>query len=218
MSTLSLGSHLVVGRGLYTHHGIYIGNQRVIHYSGMASGLDKGCVEVTSLKSFAQGKAVRIKQYRKIAFSGTQICQRAQSRLGEYRYSILFNNCEHFATWCVTGEHSSEQIQAAIQSTGSAAASHLISRKLVEKSTGPVVRSLIANSAREATRSLVSRSAIQGASRLIVGTGAGGLTTAGLGLVGVAGGATIVPIVAALTVAVSTTYVFNKVLDFFNDW
>ncbi|TPG83737.1 lecithin retinol acyltransferase family protein [Pseudomonas mandelii] len=34
MPTLPAGSHLIVGRGLYTHHGIYVGQDHVIHYSG----------------------------------------------------------------------------------------------------------------------------------------------------------------------------------------
>ncbi|WP_371877863.1 lecithin retinol acyltransferase family protein [Pseudomonas chlororaphis] len=36
MPTFLAGSHLIVGRGIYTHHGIYVGYDQVIHYSGMA--------------------------------------------------------------------------------------------------------------------------------------------------------------------------------------
>jgi hypothetical protein len=31
-------------------------------------------------------------------------------RLGEDRYSVLTNNCEHFCEWCVRGEHRSYQV------------------------------------------------------------------------------------------------------------
>ena len=34
------------------------------------------------------------------------------SRIGEQRYNLLFNNCEHFATWCKTGRHRSEQVDS----------------------------------------------------------------------------------------------------------
>ena len=33
------------------------------------------------------------------------------SRLGEQRYNLLFNNCEHFAHWCKTGRHRSSQVE-----------------------------------------------------------------------------------------------------------
>ena len=36
------------------------------------------------------------------------------SRLGEQNYNLLFNNCEHFATWCKTGRHSSGQVDSVI--------------------------------------------------------------------------------------------------------
>ena len=37
------------------------------------------------------------------------------SRIGEQDYNLLFNNCEHFATWCKTGRHRSSQIDSAIE-------------------------------------------------------------------------------------------------------
>jgi hypothetical protein len=32
-------------------------------------------------------------------------------RIGEQRYNLLFNNCEHFAHWCKTGRHRSAQVE-----------------------------------------------------------------------------------------------------------
>jgi hypothetical protein len=42
---------------------------------------------------------------------GDVVVRRAESRLGEKKYNLLFNNCEHFATWCKTGIATSRQIQ-----------------------------------------------------------------------------------------------------------
>ncbi|MEX3916392.1 lecithin retinol acyltransferase family protein [Paraburkholderia sp. BR10872] len=44
MSTrfLSVGTHLATKRASYRHHGIYIGNGRVIHYAGLSR-----CLRVT---------------------------------------------------------------------------------------------------------------------------------------------------------------------------
>jgi hypothetical protein len=33
------------------------------------------------------------------------------ARLGEQRYNLVFNNCEHFAIWCKTGRHRSTQVE-----------------------------------------------------------------------------------------------------------
>lgn len=35
---------------------------------------------------------------------------RAKSRIGEEKYTLPFNNCEHFAIWCKTGVHESHQV------------------------------------------------------------------------------------------------------------
>ena len=31
--------------------------------------------------------------------------------MGKKKYNLLFNNCEHFATWCKTGINESQQVQ-----------------------------------------------------------------------------------------------------------
>ncbi|MEH6616887.1 MAG: lecithin retinol acyltransferase family protein [Porticoccus sp.] len=43
-------------------------------------------------------------------FSVEAVMERAESRLGEFAFDIVFNNCEHFSTWCKTGISNSEQI------------------------------------------------------------------------------------------------------------
>jgi hypothetical protein len=44
-------------------------------------------------------------------FSPDEIAQRALSQLGKDGYSLLFNNCEHFAVWCATDVRESEQVR-----------------------------------------------------------------------------------------------------------
>ena len=39
-----------------------------------------------------------------------EVLARARSRLGEKKYCLLSNNCEHFARWCKTGLHESDQV------------------------------------------------------------------------------------------------------------
>lgn len=43
-------------------------------------------------------------------YTNEETLQRAFSQLGRRGYSLLGNNCEHWARWCRAGEHYSEQI------------------------------------------------------------------------------------------------------------
>ena len=38
--------------------------------------------------------------------------RRARSRLGEDRYRLLTNNCEHFCEWCLRDDHRSYQLES----------------------------------------------------------------------------------------------------------
>lgn len=111
----AMGEHLISPRSAYTHHGIYTGNGNVIHYSGLADGLNLagGVIEETSLETFSTGNGFTIKTHPNPRFSGEAAVKRARSRLGETQYNLLSNNCEHFCEWCINGEHRSEQIEQA---------------------------------------------------------------------------------------------------------
>ena len=65
--------------------------------------------EVT-LAEFAHGHPVWVRQSPGARFAGVEAVQRAYSRIGEDRYRLISNNCEHFCTWCLYGESRSEQI------------------------------------------------------------------------------------------------------------
>ena len=47
--------------------------------------------------------------------------RRAQTQLGRPGYNLLFDNCQHFAAWCVTGERTSHQMETAFLVAGAAA-------------------------------------------------------------------------------------------------
>ncbi len=47
-------------------------------------------------------------------YSAEETVARARSRIGETKYTIPFNNCEHFAIWCKTGVAESYQINSLI--------------------------------------------------------------------------------------------------------
>jgi hypothetical protein len=106
-----LGAHLVSPRQGYCHHGIYVGNGRVVHYAGWCESLQAGPVEEVPLVRFAANRPVWI-EYRPLpGFAAGQVVARARSRLGESRYRLLTNNCEHFCTWCRYGCPRSDQVR-----------------------------------------------------------------------------------------------------------
>jgi hypothetical protein len=106
-----LGSWLVTPRRGYTHHGIYIGRNQVVHYAGLAHRWRRGPVEVVTVSEFSGGHGVGVRRTPSPNFDGALVAQRALSRIGENRYHILTNNCEHFCAWCVDGLSRSQQVE-----------------------------------------------------------------------------------------------------------
>jgi hypothetical protein len=109
-----LGAHLVTSRGGYEHHGIYAGAGKVVHYAGFAAGHCRGPVVEVTLDCFAAGNAIAIRLHPCAQYMGTEAVQRARSRLGENRYRLLTNNCEHFCAWCLSGESRSQQVETCL--------------------------------------------------------------------------------------------------------
>ncbi len=105
-----LGSHLITPRAFYSHHGIYVGNGRVIHYAGLAHGWRRGPVEEVSLEHFAHGHSIWVRPGPR-RFDPGAVVERARSRLGERNYHILTNNCEHFCAWVLRDENRSSQVE-----------------------------------------------------------------------------------------------------------
>jgi len=112
------GDHVCVKRpsGIY-HHGIFLGGGQVIHFSGGETGSKTDAeIRIDSLETFGGSWLVEVRSYANPP-DPELVIERAQSRLGERGYHLVFNNCEHFARWCVTGEHLSEQVTVVATST-----------------------------------------------------------------------------------------------------
>jgi lecithin:retinol acyltransferase len=105
-----VGAHIVTPRSVYTHHGIYVGEGRVIQYGGLSRGLCRGRVEEVSLSQFARGRKIWVRSEGSSSFDREEVIHRARLRLGENGYHPLKNNCEHFCEWCVRGEPRSYQV------------------------------------------------------------------------------------------------------------
>ena len=110
------GDHIYIDFGTYTHHGIDCGDGTAIHYTGERL---RGIITRTSIAEFSCSQQISIKQYGNSDLPEIVI-MRAESRLGENEYNLIFNNCEHFAAWCKTGKHESEQVNRVAATTASA--------------------------------------------------------------------------------------------------
>jgi hypothetical protein len=110
-----LGAHLTTSRRGYSHHGVYVGGGRVVHYSGLSGFWQCGPVEEVSLSRFANAHPVRLVNHPESQYSPEEIVRRARSRLGENDYRLLTNNCEHFCNWCLSGISRSAQVERRLQ-------------------------------------------------------------------------------------------------------
>ena len=104
---MAAADHLEVPRqhGLFNHHGIDLGDGTVAHY------LEGREILRSPLEEFSQGQPLQVISHIDASPVGVTL-RRAMGRLGEQDYNLLFNNCEHFATWCKTGRHRSEQVDS----------------------------------------------------------------------------------------------------------
>lgn len=155
---LYIGEHLVSPRNIYTHHGLYIGDNKVIHYSGLGSGIHTGSVEETTLDKFQAGNSFRIKKHPKCKYDPDEIVARARSRIGEDCYNLLSNNCEHFVNWCIDGDQKSEQVDLVV--VGSKALINMKRALKLAKKAKPLVSKELLN------LKSISKLAIRGAHRL----------------------------------------------------
>ena len=115
------GDHLVTARTGYEHHGLYLGQEQVIHYTPDG-------VLLTSLDGFCAGQSCRVRPHPCRRHDADASICRACRRLHEQGYSLLFNNCEHFVTWCIEGTSGSNQVRNAAVVTASVPAAVALSR------------------------------------------------------------------------------------------
>ncbi|KAI6657341.1 NC domain protein [Oopsacas minuta] len=95
---------------LANHYGVYIGDEGVIHFS-------QDGIKLMSYDEFASGYEVSLKRYD-ATHPREQIVEVARYYLKHPEewddYSLVFNNCEHFASFCATGKKKSGQVQKAV--------------------------------------------------------------------------------------------------------
>ena len=109
-----LGAHLITPFLGYTHHGIFVGDGKVVHYGALLYDVIRKPVEEVTLAAFAEGRAIYVVTHAEAHFDAAEVVRRARARLGEKRYRLLTNNCEHFVEWCLHDVHRSFEVDTAL--------------------------------------------------------------------------------------------------------
>jgi hypothetical protein len=114
---MARADHIYVRRLGYQHHGIEAGDGTVLHYTGEVGRKSNAAVRRTPIGEFSKGTSIHAKTYGR-SDPPDVVMERATSRLSEAQYNLFSNNCEHFATWCKTGQVKSEQVKDVAAVTG----------------------------------------------------------------------------------------------------
>lgn len=127
----------------YSHYGIDLGNGKVAHFQA-DSYWDRhnSTIVETTLDNFVKdGKLKRLENVEYL-YSREEVVERAYQVMGTNfgGYSILDNNCEHFALWCVTGSKRSKQYELLKYSI------HTVKRPIatVSRPIAPISRKMLA--------------------------------------------------------------------------
>lgn len=110
---MARGDHIKVWRSFYWHHGVDCGDGTVVHLSGEPARRFDAVVRRIPREEFLRGGEARIVRHREPLGVDAALA-RALGCLGQRGYSVVWNNCEHFARWCVVDRHESKQVHSAI--------------------------------------------------------------------------------------------------------
>ena len=121
------GDHIYVKRSsrFYKHHGIYMGDGKVIHVSGSVREKVSPEVRESDLSLFLKGKAPKKVTYH-TRLPASETIRTAKKLLRDGSYSMVLNNCEHFAAYCATGKKKSMQVRKIVAGLSTAAAGIVI--------------------------------------------------------------------------------------------
>lgn len=112
MSKAKYGDIIYTKHKLYKHYAIYINDNSVIHYDGKIDDiwLRKMCIRKSTMDRFLDGKNKYYIYNNEAGYSPKDTVNRAKSRIGEKKFNLIWNNCEHFAMWCKIGKNESYQV------------------------------------------------------------------------------------------------------------
>lgn len=200
---MQVGDHLVTPRTGYSHHGLYIGNQEVIHYEGKF-GSDSGRITKVTLAEFCEGASCHVRDYSLRVYGRKESIERACKRLGEQDYNVILNNCEQFVAWCIMGIGYSEQINTVVSAA-------IETKALMETQGTQAVVSYVAQSTlAENTARQVATAVVPTSAALVTGSAISGGTVAlasGLSI------ASVTPLAVPIAAGAIVGYGVKKLID-----
>ena len=111
------GAHIRVQVDNLYHHGIFVGDNKVVQFGlPMSIYQDPATIKVllSPVEDFLNGGFLEVRIYdkkeKKLKNKDSEIVKIALSKVGEGDYSLLYNNCEHLANFCVFGKKISSQV------------------------------------------------------------------------------------------------------------
>lgn len=202
---MARGDHFFVWRrhrGIpFQHHGIDLGDGTVIHFTdgqqgiagpgGSAADFEIRRTPIEVVTREGQDEIHVIEHPRRL--NADHVIRRAERQVGRRSYDLFFDNCEHFACWCVVGRSESRQVNAACQRAGAASVKAIAAgtiRVAARVGTAKVIRGaspwlLVADAAQWATEAgghhLGIRDPVQ---RRHAGRAIGSATALGIGSLG----------------------------------
>lgn len=95
----------------FEHLGIFIGDDKVIHFTGIQKKERKSTIEIDSLNKFSSGfkvcahrKPISTQHAKKIVEKAYEI-YRNKNNVYNNQYSFIFRNCEDFVKYCYEVEY-----------------------------------------------------------------------------------------------------------------
>jgi len=158
MSNLfNIGDHIKVRRafGLYSHHGIYIGNNNVLHLTGnpkrgmpiSSYGEGLASVRIDNLKIFENGGNSLLVNKVVNDFDKTLFLKEANELVNKDKeYNLVLHNCEHFANSMTNKQKKSKQIQHVIYASTLGGLTSIISVISLHTLTGSIIIPFIVTS------------------------------------------------------------------------
>lgn len=98
----------------YKHYGIEIEDEKIIHfYCPSILKLNEGNIAIVDKSQFLKKNGIlKVDKNINYKYSRDEVVLRAKALLNTdfNGYSIINNNCEHFAIWCCTGKKDVQQV------------------------------------------------------------------------------------------------------------
>lgn len=108
------GDELRVDRGLYGHHGMYVGNDWVVQFGGRIKDKPHASIHCVPLAEFVKAGQPKVVKHEEL--DRAEAVRRTLWLLENpppMQYHVFGYNCEHVARWCATGRIECNQARSA---------------------------------------------------------------------------------------------------------